>query len=408
MNYILCHKEIPVLNFEADNDGTILKINEVYEKRHAPIGIFNSATETPVIALRNWWNARSIPASRQNLDKFLESLSINSPIELVSKSFGLSLSDHYWIKPAQGAQSNISWRDTNFFENDFSEDVGNLLTGIGTFRNIGSINFLSPENTSDGWLRKKWTIENGKRTLLKGGSGAFQQEPFNEVIASEICERLGIKHVDYKLTHHNDKGGISFFSACPDFVVVETELVPAMRIFSVIKKDNNTSPLKRLLKGCEFLGMGDIDFLKKELGKMFTLDFIIANTDRHFNNFGFLRNPDTLEWLGLAPIYDSGTSLFYNQGIVDLRNSAKHDSRYVETKPLAKTLDSQYERALRDTDIPSFDFSHLKGIGKDFSELLAKNPQNEGRSQMLGKILDDRILETEKFIEKQKAAKQNV
>ena len=39
---------------------------------------------------------------------------------------------------------------------------------------------------------------------------------------------------------------------------------------------------------------------------MFLVDFIIANKDRHYRNFGFLRNSETLEWIGLAPVYDSG------------------------------------------------------------------------------------------------------
>ena len=39
------------------------------------------------------------------------------------------------------------------------------------------------------------------------------------------------------------------------------------------------------------------------------LDYIIGNHDRHTNNFGLVRNADTLEWIGPAPIFDSGTSL---------------------------------------------------------------------------------------------------
>ena len=43
---------------------------------------------------------------------------------------------------------------------------------------------------------------------------------------------------------------------------------------------------------------------------MLATDYILANTDRHLGNFGFLRDSETLEWKGLAPIYDSGTSLW--------------------------------------------------------------------------------------------------
>lgn len=45
---------------------------------------------------------------------------------------------------------------------------------------------MSQDNTADGWLKKKWTIVNGKRCLLKTGNDALQQEPYNEVLASII------------------------------------------------------------------------------------------------------------------------------------------------------------------------------------------------------------------------------
>lgn len=39
---------------------------------------------------------------------------------------------------------------------------------------------------------------------------------------------------------------------------------------------------------------------------MIVLDYLIVNEDRHQNNFGVVRNAETLEYLGAAPIYDSG------------------------------------------------------------------------------------------------------
>ena len=40
-------------------------------------------------------------------------------------------------------------------------------------------------------------------------------------------------------------------------------------------------------------------------------DFVLTNTDRHLNNFGVLRKADTLEFIGMAPIFDSGNSMFW-------------------------------------------------------------------------------------------------
>lgn len=45
---------------------------------------------------------------------------------------------------------------------------------------------------------------------------------------------------------------------------------------------------------------------------MITIDYIIVNEDRHLNNFGLMRNAETLKYVGVAPIYDSGLSVWFN------------------------------------------------------------------------------------------------
>ena len=61
---------------------------------------------------------------------------------------------------------------------------------------------------------------------------------------------------------------------------------------------------------CEEHGIKNI---RHSLDEMLVIDYIVANEDRHFNNFGVIRNAETLEWRSAAPIFDSGTSLGYNR-----------------------------------------------------------------------------------------------
>ena len=42
---------------------------------------------------------------------------------------------------------------------------------------------------------------------------------------------------------------------------------------------------------------------------MYILDFLIMNEDRHLNNFGIIRDVNTLKWISVAPIFDNGQSL---------------------------------------------------------------------------------------------------
>lgn len=302
MKYVLMHKNTAVALLDLDEEtGFIKKINELFEEKHLPYGVKVKNGIADRAALNDWWVDRSIPASRSGIVRALEVLNLPSTRMLLLRCFGLSLSDQYWIKPDG---SDLEWSKLNFFENGFSEDVGDVL--LGKADKNGHFDFSSPDNTSDGCLKKRWKILDGKRCLIKGGSGTERQQPFNEVIATEIMARLNIPHVPYALVWDNNEP----YSVCEDFVTADTELVSAWRILQVQQKSNNISVYRHLLNCCEAAGIVDA---VKSLDRMIVLDFIIANEDRHLNNFGFLRNAESLEWLGAAPIFDSGSSLGYDK-----------------------------------------------------------------------------------------------
>ena len=305
----LMHKRIAVAEMELDDaTGFIQKIGTVYAPEHLPVGIPIRKGAADRAALNEWWTDRSIPASRSGVREALQALEISSTKMLLVRCWGLSLSDQYWICP-EGA--DLTWDSVNFFENDFLDDIGDVL--FGENKKKDALDFSSPDNTSDGNLKKRWKIIDGKRCLIKGGSNPFRQQPFNEVIASGIMERLGIPHVPYTVTWN--KGAP--YSVCEDFITESTELIPAWRILKTQKKDNSTSVYQHFVNCCEALGIrGAVPFLDR----MIVLDYIIANEDRHFNNFGVLRNAETLEWLGFAPIYDSGSSLGYDKMPAQMRS----------------------------------------------------------------------------------------
>lgn len=394
MNYILCHKDIPVLRFSTE-DEEISEVSEIINREHLPIGISpeNEKGKTLKSQFRSWWKSRSIPASRQNLDTALEQLGNVTTDYLIEKSYGLSLSDHYWAKPLK---SSLSWKDVNFFQNSFSDDVGKALFGVLNSDSADTLNLVSPDNTSDGWLKKKWIINNGERIILKAGTAPYYQEPFNEVLTSEICGRLGIEHVEYKIIKNDG----TFYSSCPDFVSPQTELVPAWHIVNTLKKNNSTSNFNHLINCCKELGFKDTEKLKQGICRMLTVDFIIANTDRHYNNFGFLRNPDTLEWSGLAPVFDSGTSFFHSESVFSLKNPYLRESLKIKAKPFASNQKEQMQKIPFKKYCTVLDFERLNGVSEFFGKLISQNPYIEPeRAEILCKTLDSRIKETERLFE---------
>ncbi len=378
MKYILMHKNISVAEIDIDDAvGGITEISDIMRKEHLPIGVLHSLRHKEIVdraALNHWWRGRSIPASRMGIADVLDSLGLYETGELLTKCFGLSLSDHYWIKPVGSA---LTWEKVNFFDNDFSDDIGDVL--LGTSRKTSDFDFLSPDNTSDGNLKKRWKIINGKRCLLKSGSEPFRQQPFNEVIASKIMERLGINYVSYDIFWNENEP----FSVCEDFVTRDTELISAYRILQIRPKENHENEYLHYVNICREIGINDI---VQALDAMIITDYLIANEDRHFNNFGLLRNADTLEWIGAAPIFDSGTSLWYN---VTEKNIPYTD---VKCKPFKKTHSEQLRLV---SDLKRFDFSRLDGIEDEIKEIMtSENSGNfieESRAEVIAESVRKRI-----------------
>ncbi len=378
MKYILMHKNISVAEIEIDDAvGVITEISDIMRKEHLPIGVLHSLRHKEIVdraVLNHWWRGRSIPASRLGIADVLDSLGLYETGELLTKCFGLSLSDHYWIKPVESA---LTWEKVNFFDNDFSDDIGDVL--LGTSRKTSDFDFLSPDNTSDGNLKKRWKIINGKRCLLKSGSEPFRQQPFNEVVASKIMERLGINHVPYDIFWNENEP----FSVCEDFVTRDTELISAYRILQIRPKENHENEYLHYVNICREIGIKDI---VPALDAMIVTDYLISNEDRHFNNFGLLRNADTLEWIGAAPIFDSGTSLWYN---VTEKNIPYTD---VKCKPFKKTHGEQLRLV---SDLKRFDFSRLDGIEDEIKEIMtAENSENfieESRAEVIADSVRKRI-----------------
>ncbi len=348
--FVLMHKNIPVVQLTLDTlSGAILSVDEALAKEHVPVGIPVKKNTIDRSALYAWWRGRSIPASRAGLQEALTRLGVSDAQLLPEKCLGLSLSDQYWIRPVDAA---IAWEAVNFFENPFSEDVGNIL--LGGKRSDSPISLMSPDNTSDGWLKKKWMIQNGKRCLIKGGSGTVRQEPYNEVFASRIMERLQIPHVSYGLLQRDGEP----YSICENFLAPDTELISAWYIMQVKKKPNHVSLYRHYLDCCATLGIPGVT---KQLDRMLVLDYLIVNEDRHQNNFGVVRDAGTLQYRGPAPVYDCGTSLWFDKptGLIGVR-----------TKTTCKPFKASHEEQIQLVqNFDWIDFGALDGIEEELQDI---------------------------------------
>lgn len=295
-DFVYDEEEHFIVNFERNYPE-----NEDY----APFGLIKM-NEIDKVEFNKWWKNRQIPASRKGLKEVLHNSNVYDKDNfdlLDAKAYGLSLSDQYWVK---GVEEEISWESINFFDNEFSEDIGKILFNGG--KTALNLNLNTPDMTSNGNYEKRWKIIDGERYLLKAGSKIYNQEPFNELIATKLYERLLNKdeYVEYSVIFDDDKA----ISKCKNFITKDTELVPAWKINEYYEFLDDEDKYTHYIRCLNNLGIKDAETLTD---KMIVCDYIIANKDRHFNNFGVIRDVNTLKFIGVAPIFDNGCSLWYDE-----------------------------------------------------------------------------------------------
>ena len=389
MKRILMNKDVEVMTLEYDSIScSFIKIYNVSNMEYARYIISRISNDNDALLKRasRWFLGRSIPSWRDRLDLLLHRLNIIAPNELLNKAFGLSLSDQYWLKPFD---TNIKYDDVNFFDNDFdySEFLeASLSKNSSTIINENSLK--TPNNTTDGMLKKAWVIEDGIRYLLKSGYKTEVLQPFNEVLASEICKRLGFNHVTYTLDLYKN----TVVSKCPCFINKDIELVTAYQVVSDIW-DFNVDSYEKYISKLEEMGINDA---RREVENMFILDFLIMNEDRHLNNFGIIRDVDTLKWVYVAPIFDNGQSLNINYYSEDELHVTGEGRFFYEVRSFDEII-----KVVK--DIKRIDVSKLEGIPEWFDNLLHQYQEfthiSNERINKLCILLNHQINKLKKLIE---------
>ena len=394
MKCILMNKDTEVLVAEYNETSQFFDyIYDVYDISHAPyilksFYIENEINDTPFRRnLTEWFKGRGIPSWRDKLDILLHRLGVIAPNDLLDKAFGLSLSDQYWLKPYN---TNIKYDDINFFDNDFPYTEflqASLSKNSQTIVKESSLK--TPNNTTDGMLKKAWIIENSTRYLLKGGYKNEAMQPFNEVLASEICRRLGFHHVEYTLDIYKD----TVVSKCPCFITKDTELITCYQIRNDMIRHDSIEDYEDYIKVLEEHGLSNA---RIEMENMYILDFLIMNEDRHLNNFGVIRDVNTLTWVSMAPIFDNGQSLnllYYDSDELPIYNEGR---LFYETKSFDEII-----KVVK--DIKRIDVSKLDDIDKWFNNLLHEyqfiTHFSEARINKLCLLLNGQIEKLKKLIE---------
>lgn len=183
---------------------------------------------------------------------------------------------------------------------------------------IDFTNAIEEFNNYKGSEKKKTLIYNNKKYLVKfpdpvrekNKNISYINNAFSEYIGSNIFKIAGFKTQNTILGKYEYKGKEKIVCGCEDFTdnnhvlyefenlalstnpnkKIETEITDIMEVLEESNALINTKKVKQIF------------------WKMFVIDSIIGNTDRHNGNWGFLINKETGE-IEFSPIYDCGSCL---------------------------------------------------------------------------------------------------
>ncbi len=301
-----------LLSFEMDNKFglNITNIELLSENTEIfPIRLQSNITPT---SIEEFIASRIIPKNRAFVQNILESagLSINDKKSIIDVSKGLSLTDSYWVV----RDPNLKFADYNLYDNDFSK-VLSLIAFTGYTSKIKEL-ITSPELSTNGMLPKAWRKIDGQIYLYKGSTESYRfantgYEPYSEFYASQVAQKMGISHVDYNLSKWKNM----LSSTCKLFTDQNTSYV---QIGDLVSKGG-------IIKVHEYIkSLG----YEEKFSDMILFDAVCMNVDRHFGNFGLLRDNRSGQFVDFAPVFDNGESLLC-KAMPDVFENKKEFANYI-------------------------------------------------------------------------------
>ena len=270
-------------------------------------------------AVTSWLANRVLTLSRKNakwiynLLKFeqIQTETHKAKIALVCRA--VSLQDSYWVKLEDDTSQ---WDDVNIRTNHLNEIIAQVALHGKSLILQGSL--VSPELTTHGAYAKAWRRhEDGSLWLYKLGHNGNTESRI-EVMCSNLLDKMNVEHCHYEAGEDEGK----YVCMCQCMTTDDIAILSGMDFYSYCCS-NNLDFEKEYIK---------ID--AESMYKMWIIDYLISNRDRHGQNWGLFYNVNTMEILGCHPLYDHNNAFDldymrdreapYQFGEMTIRQAAKY------------------------------------------------------------------------------------
>lgn len=241
-------------------------------------------------AVVSWLTGRVLLLSRANakwiynLFRFEQVGTDEQRVKIALTCRAVSVSDPYWLKFEE--DRDICWNKVDVKQNPLNEVVAQVALHGKSLTLQGSM--ITPELTTNGTYAKAWRRHgDGKLWLYKLGANGNTESRI-EVMCSNLLDKMNVEHVHYEAGMDEDR----YVCMCPCMTTEEKAILTGMEFISYCNV-NGMDPEKEMLR---------VD--RESIYKMWIVDFLISNRDRHGQNWGFFYDTGTMEILGCHPLFD--------------------------------------------------------------------------------------------------------
>ena len=268
LHYNLMHRDIVAAKMTIDDrTDALCELKIINEEQMPYLGCAD------IKKMQLWLKNRTIPEKRSFIEDILSNNDCASVYEYLYKNLALSMTDSYWTLP-EG--SFLKWEDVNLYDN-----------AAKTF-SFGHEYSFSPNATLGGQMPKYIDLSAKYPVLVKQTKDFSGLQCYNEVLASNMHKAQNWEQ--YVAYEAEDKDDITLCK-CGLFTDKDIEFVSAYEVMCSKKQKQDISGYDHYISICKENGITDARIF---MDYMTLSDFAITNTDRHLNNFGILRNADTL------------------------------------------------------------------------------------------------------------------
>jgi|GEM_PF-1017092 len=288
--------KIPEINIMCQNN-LVCSINRqngavrIYKKNLLPFGLYLTEAlgfEEAINNLENfhhWCAERVLNIERKYAKEILNAYGLRqnqsdkTRADIAISVRGLSLSDGYWFS---FSDEKILWKDINLHQNSLSNALVDLaLNGTPT---ITAQDLITPDISTSGVFPKAWRRINDKLFLYKGDKDDSVRK---EVEASEMLKRMGFPTLVYQQQTWNDKP----VSTCKCITTPDKGIATAFDVsLWVENQDQNFDEYKSQWQ--------------KDYEEMLLADYLVGNSDRHQENWGFFFRIGDNSITGIHPMMD--------------------------------------------------------------------------------------------------------